>query len=767
MSAPFAWLYVCFAAGIYCSLHWQVSYLLLLPGALLAAVSLKSKRFTVVLCAQLLFFFLLGCALASLQNDRYRDNSLRKAVASNELQTCAVQGAILQTPEMANDFFVLKVRISSIGQQTVDGVARITVSGQMTRRLIAGDKIQTFARFRLPLNFQTPGSFDYKRYLRKEGVHVLGSVKNQALIHVIGRRTTPLSLISYIRYSFLKSIDENFTGRDAGTLRALWLDDRSALERDTEQTLIDAGIFHVVAISGFHIAVLIAICFLALKQICGYRKALIVISILLLFYFLLLEGRSSITRSFFTFLIFALASWRYEKIGWRNVLFLSAFLQIALNPLELFDPGYHLTYLSTAAIVFIAVPLSRYLRKLRPIYQGALMFVLTSVSIQFILAPYQALVFHKIPFSGMMANFIAIPVSSALIGIGVFLPLLQPAGGFISLLIHPLLDLFFSASRLFSGMWLVPVSEPAHWLVDAFYIAMAAFVFARKKLYRLLAIVLGVLCIFVIFMPHPQTKPGELRVHFIDVGQGDSILLQYPDGSADLVDGGGFWNPEALDVGTSVLFPYLSHLGVARLNRVFLTHAHADHMEGLITLLKYVPANEFYVSRKPLADAAFQRLVRTLPLPARSICKGWEFQQGDVRISVLAPSDAHNSLHVQNDDSLVLLVSFGGKRILLPGDAEKTTEDALVTIPGLRADFLKAAHHGSKTSSSEQLLRHIRPNVVFVSVGKGNWFGHPNPDVLLRYRHHHAIVYRTDRDGTIQLVVTKENCAVDAVAWLR
>jgi competence protein ComEC len=767
MSAPFAWLYVCFAAGIYTALHWQVPHVLLAPAVLLAAGSLKSRRFTVGLCAQLLLFFLLGSALASLQNDRYRANRLLKEVALYEKQVFRIRGTILQTPEISKDFFVLKVRVLRMAEQAVDGIARITVSGEMRRPLIAGDTVQTFARFRLPSNFQTPGSFDYKRYLRKEGVHVLGSVKNEALIHVTDHAISPLSLISRVRYSFLQSIDRNFTGRDAGTLRALWLDDRSALERNTEQTLVDAGIFHVVAISGFHIAVLIAICFAALKHLCGYRKALVVISIVLLFYFLVLEGRSSITRSFFTFLIFSIASWRYEKIGWRNILFLSAFLQIALNPLELFDPGYHLTYLSTAAIVFIAVPLSRYFRKLRPIYQGALMFLLTSFSIQFILAPYQAFVFHKIPFAGVPANFIAIPVSSALIGIGVLLPLLQPAAALFRLMIHPLLDLFFSAARLFSGMWLVPVAEPPYWLVAAFYMAACIFVFARKKIYRLVAVVVCLLCLIGIFLPHPETRSPDLRVHFIDVGQGDSILLQYPDGSADLIDGGGFWNPEALDVGASVLLPYLSHLGVMRLNRVFLTHAHADHMEGLTTLLKYVPAGEFYVSRKPLADAGFQRLVRALPLPIRSICKGQEFRQGDVRISVLAPSDARNSLHVRNDDSLVLLVSYAGKNILLPGDAEKATEDSLITIPGLRADFIKAAHHGSKTSSSEDLLRQIRPNMVFVSVGKDNWFGHPNPDVLQRYRHHHAMVYRTDQDGTIRLTINNENCTIDAAAWLR
>src|SRR3990172_3368850 len=170
------------------------------------------------------------------------------------------------------------------------------------------------------------------------------------LLHTTGHQVSVRSWSSAIRLKWILAIRHHFDGRDAELLRALWLDDRAAMKLDTERTLINAGVFHVIAISGFHVAVLLAVGFRSLKRFLNYRAALILLSVLLLFYFLLLEGRSSITRAFLGFVIFAFASWRQERVQWSNVLCLSAFLQASLNPLELFDVGYHLTYLSTAAL---------------------------------------------------------------------------------------------------------------------------------------------------------------------------------------------------------------------------------------------------------------------------------------------------------------------------------------------------------------------------------------------------------------------------------
>jgi competence protein ComEC len=226
------------------------------------------------------------------------------------------------------------------------------------------------------------------------------------------------------------------------------------------------------------------------------------------------------------------------------------------------------------------------------------------------------------------------------------------------------------------------------------------------------------------------------------------------------VDGGGFWNPEALDIGQSVLLPYFSRMGVTRLKRVFLTHAHADHMNGLFSMLRYIPVEAVYVTRRPLAEPGFQHLCMVWLPDLRSVRGGDVFRQGGVTLTVLAPDDSKNELRVANDDSLVMLVEYEGRRALLTGDAERPTEEGMTRLPLPRVDVLKVPHHGSRTSSTEQLLAAVRPGIAIVSVGRNNWFGHPHPEVVDRYRAHHVMLYRTDRAGTVRVTIAHSDVSI-------
>ena len=445
---------------------------------------------------------------------------------------------------------------------------------------------------------------------------------------------------------------------------------------------------------------------------------------------------------------------------WSNVLCLSAFLQASLNPLELFDVGYHLTYLSTAALVFFVVPLSTRVRMPRKIYQIVFNFLTATLSVQLVLLPYQAFVFHKIPFSALIANAIAVPLTSCLIVSGMFL---LPFAWLARMAVHllkPILYFFFSSCSFFSDVGLRVIPTPPLLLVVCAYACLVLFLVTRRPWIRLLAAGFWAALVVFILIPSHKTASGSLQIHFIDVGQGDAILIEFPDGTADLIDGGGYWNPEALDIGESVLFPYLCSRRVQSLHRVFITHAHADHLSGIVSLIRYIPMEHVYATRKPLAEPLYQKLVsERLP---ENISAGNTFHQAGVKMTVLAPEDSKNTLHVQNDDSLVLLLEYQGLKVLLPGDAERMTENSL---PDVRADFLKAAHHGSRTSSSDSFLDRTKMKAVFISVGKNNWFGHPHPDILERFRKRRATVYRTDTLGTILLSISRNGYNVDSWIW--
>ena len=450
-----------------------------------------------------------------------------------------------------------------------------------------------------------------------------------------------------------------------------------------------------------------------------------------------------------------------------NVLALSALLQTLWNPYELFDPGFHLTYLSTAAILFVALPICNYIRWPRNIYRLIWSFIVVSPIIQFVLIPYQALIFHRVAFGSLLANLIAIPLSSFLIAAGVgTLPLGVFQSTFAPVVRYPV-RWFAESAEFFSGIWLKTIPEPSLSIVLIFYFAIClALIFRKKRNLCFGASIIAVFCFISVVTAKPSQPVGRLVLHFIDVGQGDSILIQYPDGTADLVDGGGFWNSQALDTGEAVLMPYLSHLGITRLHRIFLTHAHADHMNGLISLHRYIQSDLFYCTRKPISDAAFQKLIINTPNRIHGIRSGIVFRQGSVLLRVLAPDDCSYTRRVANDDSLVLQLEYKNRRILLAGDAELKTEENLVkNHSATKLDVLKVAHHGSKTSTSKQFLNHFNPRMAVISVGRHNWFGHPHLQVLSELRRHHATILRTDLEGTIRIIIDDDEIKMDAFSW--
>jgi competence protein ComEC len=321
--------------------------------------------------------------------------------------------------------------------------------------------------------------------------------------------------------------------------------------------------------------------------------------------------------------------------------------------------------------------------------------------------------------------------------------------------LRTLIHFFLGAAGFFADQGVTVLSSPQLWLVILFYLCLAAFVILRRRRWKYLSLALSAFVLFIVLNARHPERSDNLRLHFLDVGQGDSILIEYPDATFDLVDGGGFFNSEALDTGQSLVIPYLCKKGVTKLNRVFLTHAHADHMNGLITVLRYIPVQELYVSRQPFGDRGYQYFLRSIAKSPAPICRGKSFNQGGVHLEVLAPGDSNKTRRVANDDSLVLLLQYADRRVLLTGDVESEAEAGLSRDMQSPVDLMKVPHHGSRSSSSDAFLKKIHPKIAVASLGFNNWFGHPHKEVLDRYKRGHAVFYRTDQDGTVVITVSR------------
>jgi competence protein ComEC len=247
----------------------------------------------------------------------------------------------------------------------------------------------------------------------------------------------------------------------------------------------------------------------------------------------------------------------------------------------------------------------------------------------------------------------------------------------------------------------------------------------------------------------------------IDVGQGDSIFVVFPDGKRMLVDGGGIpafgrQTRSQLDIGEDVVAPYLWDRGIRKLDVVALSHAHEDHIGGLPALVDDFHPKELWTGATPdspiwrtLQQKAAANGVKIVPMHSPR-----SFAFGGAEIEVLAPPpDYVPTDSAKNDDSLVLRVGYGRNGFLLTGDAERPIErDMLAEHEIRRTDVLKVAHHGSRTSTNEDFVSAVEPVFAVISVGFENSYGLPNRDVIERLRQHRAVVYRTDQDGLITVL---------------
>jgi competence protein ComEC len=391
-----------------------------------------------------------------------------------------------------------------------------------------------------------------------------------------------------------------------------------------------------------------------------------------------------------------------------------------------------------------------------------------SAAVQLVLLPLMIVYFHRLSLASLVLNIVVSVLLAALTAVASLALLLsQLSAAFASPLIQlseAITWLMIHSVDPFAHFKLASIRVPEYsgWgaLVYVLYFVPLLAVVIKKRWIR--SAVLAQLLLVLVVILHPLSngiEEGKLRIDFLDVGQGDAAVVTMPDGQILLVDGGGNTdrngsNTDRRSIGEAVVSEYLWWRGLDTIDYVLATHADADHIDGLNDVLRNFSVDAALVARSPSNDPEYMKFAQTLSTTdthLATIRAGDVIHFGDVEINVLWPPAAvQPNEPSRNNDSIVLQVAYGNRKILLTGDIEKAAERALVpSASNLHADVVKVPHHGSKTSSTPLFVAATQPQFAIISVGQYSMFGHPHREVVERWQASGASVLTTGQCGTI------------------
>jgi competence protein ComEC len=737
------------------------------------------------------------------------------------LKANRLQLSLSSPDQRMNDAVLIRVKLTEQSEQ------------QSASRWKRGDTVRVAGVMELPGDAGNFGAFDYRSYLKKQGIHWQLTAKGTDSVtpthENILLSMKGLRLLDDLRKAIGGLMDRMYPHGDSGYMKGLVVGIRSDLDPEQFDDFARLGLTHVLAISGLHVGVIVFL----LLQIGAWmrltRERTLDITIALMPVYMMITGASpSAVRAC---LMAMLALWLARRHALKDGLHLlsaAALLMLVWNPALIADVSFQLSFIVTAGLLLFVPTVTESLPLPWKWLRGAVAVTLTAQVVSFPLTAYYFHTFHllSLPANLLLVpfiSFIVMPLGMASIVLGaMWLPMgIVPAK--LATMGNQLTFALVDGLSRFDELRTVWPQPSLLWVVIAYILMGSGVVLLKRRivdknerewwtnqfaegtlererdeitapliyesplpyyskrislLYR--SGVAAFVFVWLLWGYQPEQLDRGATVSFINVGQGDSILIRTGEGKHILIDTGGTFNfrkpgeewrerRDPYEVGRKLLVPLLLKRGIRELDALVITHLDADHMGGAQAIIGNIPVRTILFNgtvRDTLPSISLYKMALDNHIPCYSVHAPmeWEVDQS-TKLSVLNPiveqtgqGDTIEVLDKQNDRSIVLLVAVYGRSFLLTGDLEMNGEQTVIETEIkkgdnnklLQIDVMKAGHHGSKSSTSQAWLDYWIPQETVISAGRNNLYGHPHPTVMQRLSASGSRILRTDQDGEIQ-----------------
>jgi competence protein ComEC len=756
MKRPAIVLSICFVVGIVLARYLSIfNFIIICIIASVILMSIKTYYGIYLLIVPLVCFF----GFMNIQINQSINNKVENKL--NFEEDVEVECIVKDIKEYEHyNKIIGKIKVVRQNMNDIKTSSNVIVYDKNKIIVEAGDLIKVNGKIDKPSPPRNPGGFNQQQYFYARNIRF--KIYSEGF-EVVTSRYKKSSLILYkIKKNISNKINKIYPEKEASIINTMLLGDKETLSDEIKSDYKMAGISHLLAISGLHITIIGFSLFNIVRSIIRNNKLSVSLTICILILYCIITGSNiSTVRATIMISIMLLSYFFDRKYNISSSLSISAIVLLVINPYQLFDVGFLLSYFAVIGIVIVGQKLNTKYNKSNSSIVSTL-FITIGAS----LSTYPIILwfFYEIPTYGILINIIVVGVMTVVISFAIASIIIcyiwMPLGKFIAGIIFFVLKYIDLCTKITNKLPLnsIIVGRPKIIFIVIYFLLIYITLYSNRNIKRIgyytSFLIIALILVF--------SKGDNIRITALDVGQGDCSIIENQK-KVYLIDGGGKRPKRIKNVGTYVVAPYLKFNGISKINGIFLSHSDYDHIYGIIEVIKvfktdFIVMSTPYKTYKDDLVTELEQIAKEKNIDIYYMEENDSYVDKDLHIECNYPTIGLSKFENNNGRSSILNVYYKNFNILYTGDIEKISEDIYVkNNSDGEFDILKVPHHGSNTSSTDDFIDKVNPRVAIISYGENNCYGHPADKVVERYNKLGIEQYHTAIDGAIIIDNIKKN----------